>query len=212
MRHFLNTDMLAPNVTTVPVCVEIVREMAPLAASAFDSSEFCIARPPWRSDVEWISPKSIEGYRKFQSVFDRLGIADRVAGYLDLDHAVRLYASFLVIRSECAAADFHQDWEKTNNEAFTLITPVTDNAAGFGLIYRKLDGEIGEYDYKMGEAIIFGDNFSHSTKPGRSSEPVILLSFTFGTDKMEHWEKIFRTAGYQSKLVCRPDGEFIWLD
>ena len=64
----------------------------------------------------------------------------------------------------------------------------------------------------MGEAIIFGDNFSHSTKPGRSTKPVILLSFTFGTDKMEHWEKIFRTAGYQSKLVCRPDGEFQWLD
>jgi len=37
---------------------------------------------------------------------------------------------------------------------------------------------------------------------------VVLLCFTFGTDKMEHWEKIRATAGYRSRMVRRPDGAF----
>jgi hypothetical protein len=208
VRHFLNERLLAPNVLTVPIDRAIVGELADVAAAGVPKSDFCTTRPPWQSDVRWISPRSVEGYRTFESVFHRLDVSGHVMDYLDIDREVRLYAGFLVIRSECKQADFHVDWEKTNNEAFTLITPLSDNAAGFGLLYRKLNGEIGEYDYVPGEAIILGDHFAHSTKPGRSDEPVVLLSFTFGTDKMEHWEKIYRTAGYQSQLVCRPDGEF----
>ena len=211
MRHFLNHELLAPNVTTVAVDHAIVEEFAPLAAQDLPPMDFCVTRPPWHSDMRWISPNTAEGYGRFESAFWRLGIAPHVEPYLDLEREVRLYAGFLVVRSSCEEADFHLDWEQTNNEAFTLITPVSSNAAGFGLLYRKLDGEIGEYEYKPGEAIILGDHFAHSTKPGRSEEPVVLLSFTFGTDKMDHWDKIFRTAGYQSKLVRRPDGQFVTL-
>lgn len=212
MRHFINQALIAPNVLTIPVDYSIVRELAPLASSDIPAERYCTARPPWRSDVRWISPRSIEGYRVFESVFQRLGVANHVIDYLDLKRDVRLYAGFLVVRTECAAADFHLDWIKTNNEAFTLITPITTNAAGFGLLYRKLNGEIGEYDYQTGEAIVLGDHFAHSTKPGKSDEPVVLLSFTFGSDKMDHWEKISRTANRQSQLVCRPDGEFLTIE
>ena len=212
VRHFINQALLAPNVLTIPVDLDIVRELAPLALSEIPKELFCTARPPWQSDVRWISPRSIEGYRVFESVFQRLGVAKHVIEYLDVERDVRLYAGFLVVRSECAAADFHLDWIRTNNEAFTLITPITTNASGFGLLYRKLNGEIGEYDYQPGEAIVLGDHFAHSTKPGRSDEPVVLLSFTFGSDKMDHWESISRTANHQSQLVCRPDGEFLTLE
>jgi len=41
---------------------------------------------------------------------------------------------------------------------------------------------------------------------------VVLLSFTFGTDKMDHWERIARTGAYQGNLVRRPDGSFICHD
>jgi hypothetical protein len=211
VRHFLNERLLAPNVLTVPVDRTIVRELADVAAAGLSKADFCITRPPWQSDVRWISPRSIEGYGRFESVFRRLDVSGHVLEFLDIDREVRLYAGFLVTRSECKMADFHVDWEKTNNEAFTLITPLSENAAGFGLLYRQLNGEIAEYDYVPGEAIIFGDHFAHSTKPGRSEESVVLLSFTFGTDKMEHWDKIYRTAGYQSQLVRRPDGEFLTL-
>ena len=55
---------------------------------------------------------------------------------------------------------------------------------------------------------MFGDIFRHSTKPGSSSKPVVLLCLEFGTDKLEHWDKIVRTVGHQTGLLRRPDGEF----
>ena len=212
MKHFLGTDLAAPNVLTVAIDHEIVREFLPLAQSSGSLTGYAKMRPPWESDIQWISANSPEAFERFEDAFRKLGVAAHVAPYLDLDREVRLYAGFLVTRRSCSKPNFHLDWEGTNNEAFTLITPVSDNAAGFGLLYRKLNGEVGEYDYAPGEAIIFGDHFSHSTKPGQADEPVVLLSFTFGTDKMVHWDKIFRTAGYQSRLVRRPDGEFVRLD
>ena len=211
MKHFLDPGLAAPNVLKVAVDRDIVREFLPLARGSEPGVGYSSSHPRWESDILWISASSPETFERFENAFERLGIAAHVAPYLDLDREVRLYAGFLVTRRSCSKPNFHVDWEKTNNEAFTLITPVSDNTTGFGLLYRKLNGEIGEYEYKPGEAIIFGDHFSHSTKPGETDEPVALLSFTFGTDKMVHWDKIFRTAGYQSRLIRRPDGEFVTL-
>jgi hypothetical protein len=89
-----------------------------------------------------------------------------------------------------------------------LLTPITDNSAGFGLLYKSLDGTVHEYDYKVGEAVIMGDGFIHSTRPGKSAEPVVLLSFAFGTDKMVHWKKIAHTVAKQGRMVRLPNGEF----
>jgi len=41
---------------------------------------------------------------------------------------------------------------------------------------------------------------------------VSLLVFNFGTDKMDHWEKLVRTQQRQCPLVQRPDGKFIKVD
>ena len=212
MKHFLNNELIAPNVLTAAIDQEIAEEFLPLAQSATVDPSFADVRPPWSSDIRWISAAVPEAFERFEDAFKRIGIAALVEPYLDIEREVRLYAGFLVLRSFCEKPNFHFDWDRTNNEAFTLITPVSKNAKGFGLLYRKLNGSIGEYDYKMGEALVFGDQFIHSTKPGRSSEPVVLLSFTFGTDKMEHWGKISCTAGYQSRLVRQPNGNFLTYD
>lgn len=209
MKHFINPELLAPNVLTMSVDPSIVGEFEAMAEGPLDEQEFATLRPRWKSDIRWISAATAEAFNRFQSAFDRLGIAERVAPYLDLDRGVRLYSGFLVIRSNCLEPDFHVDWVKTNNEAFTLMTPISGNADGFGLLYKSLQGDVAEYDYKPGEAIVFGDHFVHSTRPGRSERPVALLCFTFGTDKMEHWDKIRATAGYQSRMVRRPDGKFV---
>ncbi|HET8534780.1 MAG TPA: hypothetical protein VFL74_04455 [Sphingomicrobium sp.] len=206
MRHFINKDMAALNVSTIPVDTRIVDE--------FDNYEGLpgkrsIVSPPWKSDLRWVSAADEEAFDAFQSAFDRLGIAGHFLPYLDVEREVRLYAGFLVVRSQCGEAHFHLDWIDANNEAFTLLTPVSSNAADFGLLYEKLGGGIGEYDYRRGEAIVFGDKFVHSTKPGSSSEPVVLLCFEFGTDKMEHWPKIYPTVGYQLTHICQPDGRFV---
>lgn len=212
MRNFVNFDLGAVNVATMPVDAGIVAEFAPLIGTSQNSDAFVVVRPKWNSDLQWVSAGSIASFEHFQSAFDRLGVASTVAEYLDLDLAPRLYAGFLVIRSRCSAPNFHLDWVDTGNEAFTFMTPITGALPDFGLLYDKVNGTIGDYAYRPGEGILFGDGFRHSTKPGHSDEPVALLCFTFGTDKMKHWDSILRTAGYQSKLVQQPDGSFAALE
>ena len=185
----------------------VVREFLPLAWRR-PASQFSIVRPRWSSDIRWIGPRSAAAYRKFETAFRRLGIPALVAHQLDLDREVRLYAGFLVTRRRCRQPDFHADWRDTRGQAFTLMTPVSDNATDFGLLYRDEAGDIREYDYQPGEAVFFSDDFMHSTKPGHSDEDVVLLCFTFGTDRMKYWDRIRATSGSQSALMCRPDGQF----
>lgn len=192
---------------TIGVDPAIVREFAPLARRR-PSRHFSVVRPRWNSDIRWIGPRSPEGYRLFESAFHRLGIARHVEPMLDLDHEPRMYAGFLVTRRRCRHPDFHVDWRDTGGQAFTLMTPASGNAPGFGLLYRDDSGAVREYDYAPGEAIFFTDDFMHSTKPGSSDRPVVLLCFTFGSDRMTYWDRIRATSGSQSALTCRPDGQF----
>jgi len=207
VRHFLSNELLAVNVMKVPVDPAIVAEFEPIAREPLDRSRFgCVSNPRWNSDVKWISARTEDGFNLFESAFTRLDVAKWVEPYIDFENQVRMFGGHLVVRTECTEPSFHVDWMDGKNEGFTLLTPITDNTAGFGLIYKKLNGELGEYEYKLGEALIIGSNFLHSTSPGRSEQPVALLSFTFGTDKMEHWGKLAETAANQSPLYRRPDG------
>lgn len=192
---------------TMRVDAGIAREFLPLARRR-PSRHFSTVRPRWNSDIRWIGPRSPQGYRLFESAFRRLGIARHVEPTLDLDHEPRMYAGFLVTRRRCGSPDFHVDWRDTGGQAFTLMTPASSNASGFGLLYRDDSGAVREYDYRPGEAIFFTDDFVHSTRPGSSDEDVVLLCFTFGTDKMKYWDRIRATSGSQSALMCRPDGKF----
>jgi hypothetical protein len=205
VKHFINREMLALNVMTFPVDCAVVDEFASLPSEGNFSS---VSPKEWNSDIEWISAADEPTFALFQSAFDRLGIAERTAPYLDIGNTVRLYAGFLVVRSYCIDAHFHVDWSEANNEAFTFMTPVSGNGSDFGLLYKRLDGGLGEYRYRPGEGIAFGDKFEHSTKPGQSEQPVVILCFVYGTDKMEHWPRINRTVGTQVTHLRQPDGEF----
>lgn len=210
MKHFINKEMLAPNVFTVAVDTHVVETFSTLATRAETDPDFCTLKPDWSSDIRWISPKKIEGFRHFDAAFESLQVARHVREYLDVQSKVQLYAGFFHIRSECEKADFHVDWTLTNNEAFTLLTPIS-GYEGQTLLYKKMTGETAEYQYRYGEAIIFGDHFRHSTPPGSWEPPFTFLVFNFGTDKMVHWDKIKRTTGRQCRLIRRPDGEFVKL-
>lgn len=208
VRKFVNHEMNAPNVLRVPIDGAVVRDLGRIVTSKSARLKLYSQAPPWRSNIRWYSARHERDFSRFLSVFDRLSVARHVEPYVDVDTAVRLYNGFLVIRSSCSEPDFHVDWADANNDGFTLMTPLSENSSGFGMLYKKLDGSIGEYDYRPGEALIFGDDFIHSTKPGKSDQPVVLLCFNFGTDKMEHWPRIEPTAAHQSALICRPDGTF----
>ena len=208
MRHWINSELGAVNVMTIPVDQGIVDEFAQLANAPLDRTGFVCVKPPWNSDVRWISAANEETFQIFQSAFDRLNIAEVMAPYLDIEREVRLFAGFLIVRTECTEPSFHVDWKDSNNEGFNINIPITDNTEGFGIIYKKVNGRIGEYSYKRGEGLILGEHFTHSTAPGQSEQPVVLLSFAFGTHKMEHWDKLHQTIGYQTLLVRCPDGQF----
>jgi hypothetical protein len=212
VKHFLNPELLAPNVLTVPVDMHIVREFEELARTEEPGDDYRRLNPWPFSDMCWVTAATETAFRKYEDAYRRLDVARHVRDYLDIDRDVAFYTGFLHTRTEAKEANFHVDWQLTNNEAFTLLTPVSGFEAGQKLLYKKLNGEVAEYAYKAGEAIIFGDLFQHSSPPGRAAVPFTLLAFNFGTDKMEHWDKILRTQGRQCPLVQCPDGEFMRMD
>lgn len=206
--HFLNRSLLAPNVMTAPVDAEIVDEFKSLAHSPFKDDMFAEVKPDWASDVRWISPLDEQGFAVFQSAFDRMEIAKWVEPHLDIDREVRLYSGFLVIRTCCTDPSFHLDWTDECNQGLTLLTPIGRNAGQLGLLYERLDGTIGRYQYRRGEALILGSRFVHSSEPGQSQQPEALLSFTFGTDRMRYWPGLAATAARQGRFYRRPDGKY----
>ena len=210
MRHFFNPEMRVFNAFTAPVDTAIVDELLPFCRNELDAAELddYRTRPKWNSDLRWVSARNEAMFGRFEDAFARLGIAQLVEPYVAIDKEVRLFACILHMRSRCDDTYFHSDWQGLNNDAFTLLTPITDNAAGFGLLYKQFDETIVEYEYKRGEAIIFGDLFCHSTKPGRSDEPVALLGFQFGSDRMEVWDQVFARVKNTTQLFRMPNGEF----
>jgi hypothetical protein len=207
VKHFLNREMLAPNVATFGVDSQIVERFG--EPGSLPGNYSTIQPDKWHSDIQWISAADEDTFEIFQRAFESLGIAAHAAPYLDLHEKVRLYAGFLVVRSRSSEADFHVDWVDTNNEAFTCITPASANASGCGLLYKQLTGAIAEDRYNAGEAIAYGDHFAHSPQPEQSDQPVVLLCIEYGTDKMDRWPMIYRTVGKQVTHLRQPDGRFV---
>jgi hypothetical protein len=207
MKFFIDREWLAPNVMRVPVNSAIPNSFADLGGPSMPSG-YHVEQPPWSSDIQWISAADEIAFARFEAAFEALEIARHVREFVACERQIRMYQGFVVVRSECRRPDFHVDWLDAGNQAFTMLTPIGVPHAGFGLAYKTLKDEVRAYDYVEGEALIFGDHFVHSTRPGKSPHPTMLLSFTFGTDKMEDWPVIRRTAGHQGGKLRRPDGVF----
>ncbi len=222
-KHFISPQFMAANVIEVDLPMALIEsfsdvlpEVARLPCETADvrlsnGLQLHAMRPgtKWHSDILWISQNDAASYAYFREIFDQSGLAERVAPHVDHDRSIVLYSGFFVSRSQCHQPNFHADWLEGNNDAFTLLAPLTDNFGDMGLLYRDLHGGIAEYDYQLGKGIVFGDHFVHSTKPGLSQEPAILLCFNFGTDRMDNWPKIAQTTATQSKFYCQPDGTFV---
>jgi hypothetical protein len=220
-KHFISAELRAPNVMEVDVA------QAPLAGAARVAHEIqqhglltgpveiaglrLYAERPrdWGSDIRWLSQVDPQGFAFFQEIFDALGLAAHVEPYVRYDKSVVLYSGFFVARSHCEALHLHTDWIDGDNDGFTFLSPLTENCGEIGLVYRNLLGRETDYRYRLGKGLVFGDHFHHSTGPGKSAEPSVLLCFNFGTDRMENWDKLSQTTAYQGVFHRRPDGEFI---
>lgn len=226
--NFLNAKLLAPNVFECEMPGDLVEELTPLAVEARamedKQARYTLSngvhlyneRPDhWDSDICWLSHADREAYFWFEDIYRRSGVGALVAPFVPHDCEIRLYAGFFVTRSRCATLNMHCDWKTPEIQAFTLMAPLTPNAAEMGLTYETVRKDRPTFSYELGKGIVFGPYFRHSTAIGELDERAVFLCLNFGTDRMEHWPLIGRTTAQQSDLLRQPDGTFIsgddWL-
>jgi hypothetical protein len=155
----------------------------------------------------WLSTNDAATFAVYQRFFDALDINEDIKQLVDHDETIVMYCGFLVVGDRAPEPLWHVDYESGAN-AYTLITPLFELDADHGnLLYERQDGETGYYEYQAGEAVVFGDNFMHSTEAYEmASQKRVLVSLTFGTDKMKYWNILRNTIGDQSDYMVLPCG------
>ena len=152
-----------------------------------------------------MSADDLATHREFQTVFDRLGLADAVKPLVDWHERIVMYQGFYVVSNGVAEGNWHLDYY-SGAHAYTLLTPLYDLDPEHGhLLYRSHD-EIMRHEYRRGAGVLVGERFLHATEPHPPAKPRVLVSMTFGTDRMEHWPILGKTVGDQSWFVVRPCG------
>jgi len=155
----------------------------------------------------WISNNNTHTYQLFKSFMTELAIMDDIQTLVDCDDHIEVYCGFFVVGKKMDRETWHKDYTDGAN-AYTLITPLfeLDNSHG-QLMYIDKTAATKTYQYKMGEAIIFGDGFEHATQPYPESDNLrVMLSFTFGTDKAKYWNVLRETIEHQSNYMILPCG------
>lgn len=155
----------------------------------------------------WLTNHSQATYAPFARLFRALQLDHLLADVLDFEKQLVMYSGFFVVGNRATERMWHYDY-RPGAQAMTLITPLFDwNPAHGHLLYQLPDGQEQLYTYQLGEAIVFGDGFLHSTQPYAQTEPLrVLVSFTFGSDKWQHWPVIKQNIAEQSYFYCQPCG------
>jgi len=155
----------------------------------------------------WVSTNDIGTHDVFDRFFRSLDVADDVKEIVDVDRKVIVYNGFFVIDDHSPATKWHVDYFDGAN-GLTLITPLFDLIGAQGnLLYRDPESITRKYRYRRGEAIVLGDRFVHSTEPyQKTTSRRVLVSLTFGTDKLDYWPILKATVGMQSEFMLLPCG------
>lgn len=158
----------------------------------------------------WFSADTPETYVTYQRCFDAMGIAQDIKQLVDYDAQIVMYCGFLVVGDRAPEPLWHYDYRPGAN-AYTLITPLFELDPAHGhLLYDLSDGSLGRYVYRPGEAIVFGEGFLHSTETYASPGTIrVLLSMTFGTDKLEYWPVLKKAVTAQSNFYRLPCGHAV---
>lgn len=158
----------------------------------------------------WFSNHSPRTYELFARFYAALPLADSLRYLVDHREAVVLYSGFLTIGNRFGSPSWHQDFVP-GAHAYSVITPLFELDADQGpLLYQLLDERVETYRYRLGEAIVFGAGFSHSTAEyGPSRRLRVLLSLSCGSDKFDHWSKAELTIKGNSRYYHLPCGHRI---
>lgn len=160
----------------------------------------------------WISCNNLQTHALYQRFYAQLEIDDDVKKLLDYDSEIVVYCGFFVVGDRAPVPNWHVDYEPGAN-AYTLITPLYKPAPGHGnLLYKHANGRVDTHTYHLNEAVIFGDHFMHSTQPYPKTDSLrVMLSLTFGTDKMTYWDALKKTIAGQSEHLMLPNGKWTTL-
>ena len=160
------------------------------------------------SPLIWVSSHNAYTHGIFQRFFESLQIVDGVKQLVDYDTRIVVYCGFFVMGNYASEEKWHVDYQ-TGSNAFTLLTPLFEPDESHGdLLYYNQNSEVAKYEYRVQEAILFGDDFYHSTETySRTDNIRVLLSLTLGTDKLKYWPKLEKTVGHQSEFVILPCGD-----
>ena len=160
---------------------------------------------PYHS-LAWVSAADLATHREFQDVFDHLGLAEAVKPLVDWHERIVMYNGFFVVSNGVAEANWHVDY-RDGAHAYTLLTPLYDLEPEHGqLLFLRDEQAIWRYCYRRGKGAVVGERFWHATEPHPAGKPRVLLSMTFGTDRMEHWPVLEHSVGEQGPFVVMPCG------
>ena len=161
---------------------------------------------PFGSLLAWVSADDLATHRAFKRVFDSLGLADAVKPLVDRRERIVMYQGFFVVSDGVADTTWHVDYH-AGSHAYTLLTPLFELDAGVGHLLHADGQQIKRHEYRYGAGVVVGEGFMHSTEPHPPGpRPRVLVSMTFGTDRMEHWPVLQKTVGGQSPFVILPCG------
>lgn len=154
----------------------------------------------------WFSNNDARTYALFRRFFDALAIESEVRKLVEHRESIIMYCGFLVVGDRAPGAQWHCDYA-SGAPAFTLITPLFEMDPGHGHLLYKVGEQTERYQYTPGEAIFFGEKTNHSTEPYEpSSKKRVLVSLTFGTDKLEHWPQLQESLDSQAQYFVLPCG------
>ena len=199
---------------------------------------FHAERPNWKSDIRWVSADDAITFDFFQTLFDKLRIADKFS-FLG---TMRLFSGFFVVRQCTRKSHFHTDFSDSGGKAFTLMTPLNDMSdledchllaqiqrppapavdvsgcddghggdADIGMSGDGFGHTVCQYRYEFGTGIAFGDGFVHATETGASPRPLCFLCFTFGDKDIsdEQWHNASAYISQQGPVYQDPWGSLV---
>jgi len=154
----------------------------------------------------WVSNDDKTTYQYFSTFLDALDLGADIKRLVNHRKEVVMYSGFFVVGNHLDEPLWHVDYFETAN-AYTFLTPLFElDPSHGGLLYTDTQKHVYRYKYKLGEGVIIGDGFLHTTEPYPPSGQRVLLSLTVGTDKSEHWPVLERTIGTQSRFMYLPCG------
>ncbi|ARN73236.1 hypothetical protein [Oceanicoccus sagamiensis] len=160
-----------------------------------------------KAPLLWVSNNDKETYDIFKRYLDSLDIINEAKEHIDYDKDLVMYSGFFVIGDHMPIESWHVDYDQGAN-AFTLITPLFELEKNHGMLSYKDKFMINQrYSYRSDEGVFFGDGFQHMTEPyPKGDTKRVMVSLTFGTDKLKYWDILAKTIGTQSKYFILPCG------